>query len=383
MSEKFFSNRENPQEREDTLGLEENFFEEQTPNDYLSPKYRDLEETETKELRGFLSTLGAPNVFKAALVSVALFGASPAKAETGANSVAGDSSEAVKTNDTPQRVNLFDNNRIEPATSWEADGMIDSNVLEQIKQPSVFEQDVNKYFSKFAPSEIAGFKRLANMSRKSIGGASYAEYIPEVAEFKNPKTGFELPATIQAELGSLLLAQAAKESSLNEKAVGEATSNGERAIGLLQQMPSTIRGEGYSVDKIRSSVTEQIRFASEYMTSDFEIISKGISDQARHELQSRHTPEDLQRYVWPKLILTSYIAGRGRVIKMINGYFSVMENQENELSGNDLVLDMFEYAKENVSGFGKHSGDYARRIYTFKKVFESADANLQRLALND
>lgn len=375
MSEKFF-NSENPQEKE-------NFFEEQTPNDYLSPKYRDLEETEKKELRGVLSTLMAPNVFKAALAGTTLFFASPAEAATDANLVAGDSYEAAKTNDTLQQVNLFDNNRIEPATSWEADELIDSQALEQIKQPSAFDREVNKYFSKFTPSEITAFRRLADMSRKSIGGASYAEYIPEVAEFKNPKTGFELPATIQAELTSLLLAQAAKESSLNEKALGAPTPNGERAIGLLQQMPSTIRGEGYSVEKIRSSVTEQIRFASEYMTSDFEIINDGISDQARHELESRHTPEELERDVWPKFILTSYIAGRGRVIKMINGYFSVTENQENELSGNDLVLDMFEYAKENVSGFGKHCSDYVRGIYAFKKVVEPAVANAEQLALND
>lgn len=382
MSEKFFFNRESATDKKHTIdGPEEYFFEETGLEEEYQPEFRELTESETEGLQGVLQSLNAPNIFKTALAGVALMFANPAKAETNTGFNSSDFHFVNTPNTALGRANLFNTYKSTLKNSWEADEL--ANMFpEQIKQPTALEQEVSGYIAKYNESakgrnEIDLMRRLAAGSGYGTGDLTYQEYLSTKVDFIHPQTKEPLPERLQEKMRELLVGQAKKESSLNIKAVSSAG-----AIGMLQQLPSTIADEGYSVDQVRNSLPLQAEITGRYFARIYDWVQEGMGSQAKEELKRRYSNEEIETEIMPVVLLVGYIAGHRVASEVLRQYFADADNSEKELVVGDFVVDLLNFGKESNVGhlkqFGSQTREYATKIMAFSEMINKPQGSVTK-----
>jgi hypothetical protein len=99
---------------------------------------------------------------------------------------------------------------------------------------------------------------------------------------------------------------------------------------------------------------------------------------AMQQLHTLHGDEEiLQVEVLVPLTLNSYNAGPDRVGEAVRKYFEIPNNRDKRLTGQDLFLDIANFADERkdglLAGYSEHAREYVPRIYAKAKVFKNKE----------
>lgn len=222
---------------------------------------------------------------------------------------------------------------------------------------------------------------LIHGSQPVVGHESMTrmEYVRDAVEFPDHPVWGSIPESSQEKIRELLQALPVQESGYHNGLVSSAG-----AVGLSQLMPGTIlhmlgaerlpkKEQEKIIQDVQQSLEKQLEVVGKLFTNMhytiFESDTYGIGEEARRELQQRHSGvmDKFDEEFVPLLLINAYNAGPARMGGVVKQYFAVEEHKRNGLTGRELFFDIIEWAYDSkegmAAGFGEDARNYVPKIY--------------------
>ncbi len=177
----------------------------------------------------------------------------------------------------------------------------------------------------------------------------------------------------QDELRRLIVGLCAQESNFNNGLVSASDARGIFQI-LLEVWQKDYK---LAVDDFKSLKT-QIEVAGKHLSRMYARMQDKAGELAMQQLRTVHADKEmLQVEVLVPLTLNSYNAGPDRVGEAVRKYFEITANRDKRLTGQDLFLDIANFADKRNEGllasYGEHAREYVPRIYAKANIFKNEE----------
>lgn len=217
-------------------------------------------------------------------------------------------------------------------------------------------------------TDLGKVHQLGNQPVEGTLGVSRIQYLRDTI-MNGPEVD-AIPPTIKEELVYFITGLAAEESRYENEA-----RSSEDARGILQMLPDTYRGYGFT-DEMMKEIPNQVRAARKHFGVIYETIMSECGDalQSIKQWHFNNDDDEFNRVFMPIVLMDAYHAGQGLTAKVLNSFhkqeFSIPENANaydvwNTIAHAAVDARVHVVVKGKKIYYGPTSAGYTERVFAF------------------